>query len=138
MPSNRPLKVADRIKEVLATALESHVKDPRLGFITLTDVRVTGDLQHASIFYTVLGDESASEATAAALNSAKGMLRSEVGKALGLRIVPTLEFIPDALDKTASAMNDLISQMRERDEELARLRQGAKPVGDSDPYKHHE
>ena len=138
MPSNRPLKVADRIKEVLATALENHVKDPRLGFITLTDVRVTGDLQHASIFYTVLGDETASEATAAALNSAKGMLRSEVGKALGLRIVPTLEFIPDALDKTASAMNDLISQMRERDEELARLRQGAKPVGDSDPYKHHE
>ena len=138
MPSNRPLKVADRIKEVLATALENHVKDPRLGFITLTDVRVTGDLQHASIFYTVLGDETASEATAAALNSAKGMLRSEVGKALGLRIVPTLEFIPDALDKTASAMNDLISQMRERDEELARLRQGAKPVGDSDPYKRHQ
>jgi ribosome-binding factor A len=138
MPSNRPLKVADRIKEVLATALEGHVKDPRLGFITLTDVRVTGDLQHASIFYTVLGDESASEATAAALHSAKGMLRSEVGKALGLRIVPTLEFIPDALGKSASAMNDLISQMHQRDEELARLRQDAKPVGESDPYKHHQ
>ena len=58
MASNRALKVADRIKEIVAEALESRVKDPRLGFITLTDVRVTGDLQQASIFYTVLGDET--------------------------------------------------------------------------------
>ena len=87
MPSKRPLQVADRIKELIANTLESRVKDPRLGFITITDVRVTGDLQQASIFYTVLGDNAARESTAAALNSAKGMLRSEVGRSLGLRIL---------------------------------------------------
>ena len=97
MASNRALKVADRIKEVVAAALETRVKDPRLGFITLTDVRVTGDLQQASIFYTVLGDAAAQADTAAALTSARGMLRAELGHALGLRITPTIEFIPDGL-----------------------------------------
>ena len=106
MPSNRALKVADRIREIVAAALESRVKDPRLGFVTITDVRVTGDLQNASIFYTVLGDDSSRESTAAALKSASGMLRSEVGKALGLRVTPTLEFILDGLQESASALNE--------------------------------
>ncbi len=134
MPSNRALKVADRIKEVIASLLETRVKDPRLGFVTITDVRVTGDLQQASIFYTVLGDESAQAGTEAALNSAKGMLRAEVGHAVGLRVVPTLEFIPDVLQESAAAMNDLMAEVRRKDEELAKLRENAKPV-DSDPYK---
>lgn len=135
MASNRALKVADRIKEVIAGALETRVKDPRLGFITLTDVRVTGDLQQASIFYTVLGDANAQEETAAALNSAKGMLRSEVGHALGLRITPSLAFFADGLQESASAMNDLLSQSRKADEELAKLRANATPIGEADPYK---
>jgi ribosome-binding factor A len=135
MASNRALKVADRIKEVIAGALETRVKDPRLGFITLTDVRVTGDLQQASIFYTVLGDANAQEETAAALNSAKGMLRSEVGHALGLRITPSLEFFADGLQESASAMNELLQQSRKADEELAKLRANAKPIGEADPYK---
>jgi ribosome-binding factor A len=134
MSSNRSLKVADRIKEVIAAALESKVKDPRLGFVTITDVRVTGDLQQASIFYTVLGDESAHADSSAALNSAKGMLRSEVGRALGLRITPTLAFFADGLQESASAMNDLISSVKRADEELAKLREGAAPVV-ADPYK---
>jgi len=138
MPSNRALKVADRIREIIAAALESRVKDPRLGFVTITDVRVTGDLQNASIFYTVLGDENAHDSSAAALKSASGMLRSEVGKALGLRITPTLEFIPDGLQESASALNDLMSEVARKDEELRKLREGAKPVGEADPYKHHE
>ena len=137
MPSNRALKVADRIKELIATTIETRVKDPRLGFVTITDVRVTGDLQQASIFYTVLGDVQAHEATAAALNSAKGMLRSEVGRALGLRITPTLEFFLDGLADSAKEMNDLIDQMHKADEELAKIRAGAKPVVD-DPYKKHD
>jgi len=126
MPSKRPLQVADRIKEIIANALESRVKDPRLGFVTITDVRVTGDLQQASIFYTVL-----------ALSSAKGMLRSEVGRALGLRITPSLEFFLDGMNESASAMNDLIDQMHKADAELAKLRAGAKPVAE-DPYKKHD
>lgn len=134
MASNRALKVADRIKEVVAGAIESRVKDPRLGFVTLTDVRVTGDLQQASIFYTVLGDEEAQASTAAALNSAKGLLRSEVGAALGLRITPSITFIADGLAESAAEMNDLLSQMKAADAELAKLREGATPV-EADPYK---
>lgn len=138
MTSNRALKVADRIREIVAASLENRVKDPRLGFVTITDVRVTGDLQNASIFYTVLGDSQAQDSTAAALKSASGMLRSEVGKALGLRITPTLEFIPDFLQESASALNDLMSEVAKKDAELRKLREGAKPVGEADPYKHHE
>jgi ribosome-binding factor A len=138
MASNRALKVADRIREVVAMALETRVKDPRLGFITLTDVRVTGDLQQASIFYTVLGDQAARESTAAALNSAKGLLRAEVGRALGLRITPTLEFFLDGLQESASAMNELISEVKNRDAELERLRKEAQYAGEADPYKHEK
>ena len=136
MPSKRPLQVADRIKEIIANALESRVKDPRLGFVTVTDVRVTGDLQQASILYTVLGDTAAHEASAAALSSAKGMLRSEVGRSLGLRVTPSLEFYLDGMADSASAMNDLIEQMHKADAELEKLRAGSKPVAE-DPYKKH-
>lgn len=135
MASNRALKVADRIKEVIATTLELRVKDPRLGFITITDVRVTGDLQQASIFYTVLGDEEAQSETAAALASAKGLIRREVGNALGLRITPSIEFFADGLQESATAMNELMSSVRAADAELAKLREGATPAGDADPYK---
>ena len=136
MPSKRPLQVADRIKELVANALESRVKDPRRGFVTITDVRVTGDLQQASVFYTVLGDAAAHESSAAALSSAKGMLRSEVGRALGLRVTPSIEFFLDGMADSASAMNDLIEQMHKADAELEKLRAGAKPVAE-DPYKKH-
>ena len=136
MPSNRALKVADRIKELIATTIETRVKDPRLGFVTITDVRVTGDLQQASIFYTVLGDAADHESSAAALSSAKGMLRSEVGRALGVRVTPSLEFFLDGMADSASAMNDLIEQMHKADAELEKLRAGAKPVAE-DPYKKH-
>ncbi len=138
MPSNRALKVADRIKEVIAITLETKVKDPRLGFITITDVRVTGDLQQASVFYTVLGDGDAQSATAAALTSSRGLVRREVGNALGLRITPTIEFFADGLQESATAMNDLMSSVRAADAELAKLRAQAKPIGESDPYKSHE
>ena len=138
MPSNRALKVADRIKEVIAITLETKIKDPRLGFITITDVRVTGDLQQASVFYTVLGDGDAQSATAAALSSSRGLVRREVGNALGLRITPTIEFFADGLQESATAMNDLMSSVRAADAELAKLRAQAKPIGESDPYKSHE
>ena len=93
----RARKLADRIREIVAEALEKRIKDPRLGFITITDTRMTGDLQHASIFYTVFGDLQEQADTAAALESAKGVLRSEVGKRIGIRLTPSLEFIRDAL-----------------------------------------
>ena len=75
----RARKVADRIKVLAAETIEHRIKDERLGFVTITDVRVTGDLQQASIFYTVFGSEQEREATAQALADNKGRIRSAIG-----------------------------------------------------------
>ncbi|MBT0773911.1 30S ribosome-binding factor RbfA [Kineosporia sp. J2-2] len=131
----RARKLADRVREVVAEALEKRIKDPRLGFITVTDARVTGDLQHATVFYTVFGDDEERASTAAALESAKGVLRSEVGKRTGIRLTPTLEFIADALPESAAQMNELLSKAHARDAEVAALASGATYAGDADPYK---
>jgi ribosome-binding factor A len=131
----RARKVADRIHEVVAEMLDTKVKDPRLGFVTVTDVRVTGDLQHASVFYTVLGDDDARAASAAALESAKGLIRSEVGKQIGIRLTPTLEFIADALPETAKHIEEALRVAAERDAEVAALSASAQFAGDADPYR---
>ncbi len=133
--SHRAAKVADRIKVVVASALESKVRDPRLGFVTITDVRVTGDLQQASIFYTVLGDDEARVNTAKVLESAKGLLRTEVGRELGTRITPSLTFFADALGENAKNFEDLLDQVRKSDEEIANLRSSAEPISGDDPYR---
>lgn len=134
----RARKVADRIKQVVAQMLDTRIKDPRLGFVTVTDVRVTGDLQHADIFYTVLGDEEARTGSAAALKSATGVIRSEVGKQLGVRLTPTLEFHLDAVPETAAHLDAALLDAARRDAELARIADGATYAGDADPYKHPE
>ena len=131
----RARKIADRIKVVVAETLEHRVKDERLGFTTITDVRVTGDLQNATVFYTSLGSDEERAASAAALESAKGRLRTAVGKALGIRLTPTLQFIPDALPEGAAHLEDVLVATRAADAELARSRQGAVYAGDPDPYK---
>ncbi len=134
-PSHRTLKVADRIKVVVAQLLETKIRDPRLGFITVTDARVTGDLQQASVFYTVLGDEDQRASTAAALESAKGALRSALGRELGLRITPTLSFFEDGLPESAKALDSLLAQVHAHDAEVAELRKNATYAGGEDPYK---
>src|SRR5699024_9644153 len=106
----RPRRLADRIKTIVATMLDTRIKDPRLGFVTVTDVRVTGDLQHASVCSSVLGTEGEREATAAALASATGTLRREVGRRTGARLTPTLEFILDAIPHNARAIEELPSE----------------------------
>jgi ribosome-binding factor A len=140
MSSPRVRKIADRIKVIVAEMLERRVKDPRLGFVTVTDVRVSGDTQQASIFYTVLAaggaDDGADLAgTAAALESAKGLLRSEVGKQLGMRHVPNLEFIHDALPENARHIDDLLERARESDAAVAAAASGAVYAGEPDPYR---
>jgi len=112
----------------VAQLLETKIKDPRLGFVTVTDARVTGDLQNASIFYTVLGGDDERAATAAALESAKGVIRSAVGKDLGMRITPTLEFILDGLPESAQALDSLLERVHLLDAEVAKARENAKPV----------
>ena len=131
----RARKLADRIREVVAEALEKRIKDPRLGFVTVTDARVTGDLQHATVFYTVFGDPEEQAATAAALESAKGVLRSEVGRRTGIRLTPTLEFIADAVPENAAHIEDLLQAARDRDAGVAALAARAEYAGDPDPYR---
>ncbi len=135
MSGQRVRKVADRIKVVVAEMLERRIKDPRLGFITVTDVRVSGDTQQATVFYTVLGGPEEIDGTAAALRSATGLLRSEVGKALGMRHTPTLEFILDAVPENARYIEDLLAKARESDAEVAARAAGASYAGDPDPYR---
>jgi len=138
MANPRVRKIADRIQVVVAEMLERRIKDPRLGFVTITDVRVTGDSQQATIFYTVLDstgdDEAALAATAAALESAKGLIRSEVAKQLGTRIVPTLTFVADALPESARHLDEVLARAKAQDDAVAAQR-GAAYAGDADPYK---
>jgi ribosome-binding factor A len=131
---DRAAKVADRIREVIAKRLEKGLRDPRMGFVTITDVRVTGDLQHASVFYTVYGSPEERADTAAALTAATGMLRTEVGRNLNTRLTPSLEFIPDAIPENAAAIESLLIEARERDNEAAALASNAQYAGEADPY----
>ncbi len=130
----RARKMADRIKEIVAKKLDRGIKDPRLGFVTITDVRMTGDLQHASIFYTVYGTDGERADSAAALKSATGMLRSEVGRNITARVTPSLEFILDALPENAASIERLLQEARERDNETQSLAANATYAGDEDPY----
>ena len=135
MAGQRNAKVSDRIKVVVAQMLERRVKDPRLGFVTITDVRMTGDGQQASVFYTVMGDETARSETAAALRSATGLIRSEVGKQLGTRVTPSLEFFLDSVPETAREIEEALARARAADDEVAARSTGAAYAGDPDPYK---
>ncbi|MGO1973831.1 MAG: 30S ribosome-binding factor RbfA [Propionibacteriaceae bacterium] len=135
MASPRVLKLADQIKVIVAEMLERRVKDPRLGFITVTDVRLTGDTRDATVFYTVLGNDADLAGTAAALESAKGLIRAQVGKQLGLRFAPTLAFVPDSVPESARQIDDLLAAARSSDEEVARRAAGAKYAGEADPYR---
>ena len=131
----RARKLADRIKVVVAETLEMRVKDPRLGFITITDVRMTGDLQQATVFYTVFGDDAEQVGTAAALESATGVLRSEVATPTGGRHTPSLTFVADAVPETAAHIEDLLAKVAAADAEVHRAAAGATYAGEPDPYK---
>ena len=130
----RAAKVADRIKEIIAKRLERGIRDPRLGFVTITDVRVTGDLQHASVFFTVYGTDEERTDTAAALTAATGMLRSEVGRNITARLTPSLEFQLDAIPENAQHIDALLREARERDSATVALASTAEYAGDADPY----
>ena len=135
MSNPRVRKIADRIQVIVAQMLERRIKDPRLGFVTITDVRVTGDSQQATIFYTVLGEDTDLANTAAALESAKGLIRSEVAKQLGMRHAPSLTFVPDAIPEAARHLDEVLAQAKESDAAVEAARAGATYAGEADPYK---
>lgn len=131
----RAKRLADLIREVVAQKLQRDIKDPRLGSrVTITDTRVTGDLREATVFYTVYGDDDAREEVAAGLHSARGVLRSAVGAAAGVKHTPSLEFVADALPDTARHMDHLFDAARERDERVRRDAAGAEYAAGADPY----
>lgn len=131
----RARKLADRIQQIVAEMLERRIKDPRLGFVTVTDTRLTNDLRDATVFYTVYGTDAERADSAAALDSAKGVIRSEVGKRTGVRHTPSLTFVPDALPENARQIDDLLAKARAADEQVARAAEGALPAGDANPYR---
>ena len=131
----RARKLGELIKVIVAEALERGViKDTRLGFVTITDVKMTGDLQSASIFYTVYGTDDEREETAAALKANTGRIRGEVGRGLTVRLVPTIEFILDALPENAKSIDDLLAKARAQDQEVDALAKRAEYAGEKDPY----
>ncbi len=132
----RARKLAVRIRQIVSSAIELQVKDPRLGMVTVTDTRVTSDLREATVFYTVYGDANQVEESARALASATGVLRSTVGRQTGIKFVPTLTFVADVVPDTARELDEALERVRSADAELARLRENATYAGDADPYRH--
>jgi ribosome-binding factor A len=131
----RARKLAERIKVLVAEALEKAVKDPDLGFVTITDVKVTPDLQHSTIFYTVYGSAEDKKRSGEIIDKNRGLIRREVGHNLNIRLTPTIEFIADEVPETAAHMNDLLAEAKARDAEVARIAAEAKWAGEENPYK---
>ncbi len=135
----RAKRLAKRISTIVASAIEYEIKDPRLGGVTITDSKVSGDLHDATLYYTVLGrsiDEEPDYAgVEAALESAKGVLRTKVGAGTGVRFTPTLAFVRDTVPDAAHRMEELLARARAADADVARIREGAVPAGDAQPYR---
>lgn len=135
-------RLGKRIGEIVATAIEHEIKDPRLEFVTITDSRITGDLRVATLYYTVRGrtldEEPDLEAAETALSAARGRLRTMVGKQTGVKFTPELTFVVDSVPDTARHMEELLAKARAQDEEVRRRAEGARPAGDEDPYRRDE
>lgn len=134
----RAARLAGRIHQIVASTLRTRVKDPRLGMLTVTDVRVTPDLHDATVYYTVLGDATEVEATRLALESARGVLRAQVGRQTGVKFTPTLAFVRDVVPDTARQIEELLATAHQRDAEVQQVRCGATYAGDPDPYRTDE
>jgi ribosome-binding factor A len=101
----------------------------------VTDVRVTGDLHDATVFYTVYGDEEARADSAAALEAARGQIRTEVGRQTGVKFTPTIAFLLDELPESAKHIDDLLAVARQADAQVQQSRVHAAYAGEPDPYR---
>jgi ribosome-binding factor A len=133
--TGRARRLSEAIAQIVAEMLERRIKDPRLGFVTVTEARVTGDLREATVFYTVYGSEEERRASAAALASAAGLIRSEVGRQTGVKHTPSITFEQDTIPDTARNIEELVARARLADAEVAAARVGAEPAGAPDPYR---
>ncbi|MCL2784581.1 MAG: 30S ribosome-binding factor RbfA [Propionibacteriaceae bacterium] len=135
MPGTGALKVAEQIKLITAEMLSRRIKDPRLGFVTITDVRLSKDWQVAQIFYTVLGDQEAADATAHALEAAKGQIRTAVARGVKMKFTPVIEFQLDSLPESSNQFEALLASVKASDAEIAAKAAGAEFSGGESPYK---
>jgi len=133
--SPRARRLAGRIRQIVASYIENQLKDPRLGMVTVTDVRMTGDLHDATVFYTVYGDDQSRQDSAEALEAARGQIRTEVGRQTGVKFTPTIAFILDELPESARHIDDLLAVARQADAQVERSRTGAVYAGEADPYR---
>ncbi len=131
----RVRRLADRVRVIAAQMLQTRIKDPRLGFVTVTDARVTNDLREATIFYTVLGSQQNQADTSAALERAKGLIRTEIGRATGIKHTPSLTFVADAVPENARHIDELLTKAAAADAAVASVAVGAEYAGDPDPYR---
>jgi ribosome-binding factor A len=136
---SRARRLAKRVSEIVASAIEYEIKDPGLVGVTIVDAKLSGDLHDATLYYTVMGStldaEPDYDGAAAALERAKGVLRSKVGAGTGVRFTPTLSFSRDTVSDSVQKMEELLARARAADADLARVRAGATPAGDADPYR---
>lgn len=135
----RARRLEKRISAIVASAIEREIKDPGLAGVTIVDVKVTADLHDATVYYTVMGrtltDEPDYAGAAAALERAKGTLRTQVGAGTGVRFTPTLAFARDTTADSVARLDELLVRARAADADVARVRVGAKPAGEADPYR---
>lgn len=117
-------RLGKRIGEIVATAIDNEIKDPRLEFVTITDSRITPDLRVATLYYTVRGETLDEEPDLAAaedaLATARGRLRTMVGKQTGVKFTPELTFVLDSVPDAARHMEELLARARASDEEVRR------------------
>lgn len=117
MGMNRANRVAEEIKREIAQMLREEIKDPRVGFVTLTGVDVTSDLRYAKVFFSVYGSDEEKEQTMAVLQKAQGYIRSELGKRLRLRYTPELSFKFDDSILYGAKIMELLETVKRSDEE---------------------
>ncbi|AKV55951.1 ribosome-binding factor A [Bifidobacterium actinocoloniiforme DSM 22766] len=138
----RAVRIAALIQRVIASSLESKMHDKRLDGVTITEVRVTNDLQIAKVYWTQIGkpghEQGERKRAQQALRQATGRLRSLVGAKAGLRLTPTLRFIYDEVPSQATEIEDALTIAQKRDQELQAARADAEYAGDPDPYKHDD
>ena len=136
--SARAARMAQRIRVIVAESLSRVSREEAMENVTITDARVTNDLQHATIYYTVFGDEAVKAEVTALLAKFTGRLRKEVGSNITARLTPTLTFVADEVPVNANMVEDLLRVAREKDAAVLALAEGKEYAGEADPYKRDE
>jgi ribosome-binding factor A len=113
---HRVNRVGEQMKKELGDIISRKIKDPRIGFVTVTDVQVTGDLQQAKVYISVLGDEEQRENTLKGLAKAKGFIRTEIGQRIRLRKTPELFFEFDETMAYGNRINSLIHELNREEQ----------------------